>query len=91
MALKIMVQYKELPVVYDVTRQEEDVYHLRLQQIKDNSGDDYFPEKMTIRKKGKIWISDLEDYRELVNSLTAEITQFNTEEDGRLGNIEAQR
>ena len=86
-----MVQYKELPVVYDVTRQEEDVYHLRLQQIKDNSGDDYGPEKMTIRKKGKIWISDLEDYRELVNSLTAEITQFNTEEDGRLGNIEAQR
>ena len=91
MALKIMVQYKELPVVYDVTRQEEDVYHLRLQQIKDNSGDDYVPEKMTIRKKGKISISDLEDYRELVNSLTAEITQFNTEEDGRLGNIEAQR
>ena len=84
MALKIMVQYKDLPVVYDVTKQEDDVYHLRLHGQKDNNGEGYIPEKMIIRKKGKIWISDLEDHRELVSSLTAEITQFKPEEEGRI-------
>jgi len=81
MALKIMVQYRDCPVVYDVTRQEDDVYHLRLYERKDNSGDSYVPQKMVIRRKGKIWISDLEDYQELVSSLTAEITQFKTEDE----------
>ena len=38
---------------------------------------------MIIRRKGKIWISDLEDHRELVSSLTAEISQFRTEEENR--------
>lgn len=76
-----MVQYRDLPLIYDVTRQEEDVYQLRLQDRQDNSGDDYIPEKMIIRRKGKIWISDLEDHRDLVTSLTAEITQFRTERD----------
>ena len=84
MALKIMVQYKELPVIYDVTIQEDDVYQLRLHDQKDNSGDGYVPEKMVIRKKGKIWISDLEDHRELVDSLTAEITQFKAQEENRV-------
>jgi hypothetical protein len=83
MALKIMVHYKDLPVVYDVTRQEDDVYHLRLFEQQNNSGDGYVPQKMIIRRKGKIWISDLEDHKELVNSLTAEITQFRTEEENR--------
>ena len=83
MALKIMVHYKDLPVVYDVTRQEDDVYHLRLIEQQNNSGDGYVPQKMIIRRKGKIWISDLEDHKELVNSLTAEITQFRTEEENR--------
>jgi hypothetical protein len=81
MALKVMVQYKDAPIVYDVTRQEEDIYHLRLHGQLHNSGDNYIPEKMIIRRKGKIWISDLEDYQELVSSLTAEITQFGTEEE----------
>ena len=84
MALKIMVQYRDLPVVYDVTKQEDDVYHLRLHDQKDNNGEGYVPVKMIIRKKGKIWISDLEDHRELVDSLTAEITQFRTEEEARI-------
>jgi hypothetical protein len=79
MALKVMVYYKDLPLVYDVTRQEEDIYHLRLFGQEGNSGENYVPEKMIIRRKGKIWISDCEDYRELVSSLTAEITQFRTE------------
>ncbi|HEX8313801.1 MAG TPA: hypothetical protein VF609_02330 [Flavisolibacter sp.] len=80
MALKVMVQYRDLPVIYDVTKQEDDVYHLRLHGQENNRGDGYVPQKMIIRKKGKIWISDLEDHRELVSSLTAEITQFSTEE-----------
>jgi len=86
MALKVMVQYKDLPVIYDVTRQEEDVYQLRLHQQQENSGDIYIPEKMIIRKKGKIWISDLEDHKELVESLTAEINQFRTQEENRYTN-----
>ena len=81
MALKVMVQYKDAPVVYDVTRQEDDIYQLRLHGQEENFGASYVPEKMVIRKKGKIWISDLEDYQELVSSLTAEITQFRTDEE----------
>jgi hypothetical protein len=81
MALKVMVQYRDSPLVYDVTRQEDDVYHLRLYEQGENSGESYVPVKMIIRKKGKIWISDCEDYRELVSSLTAEITQFTPEEE----------
>lgn len=76
-----MVHYKDAPVVYDVTRQEDDIYQLRLYGQPDNSGDGYVPEKVVIRRKGKIWVSDLEDYHELVNSLTAEISQFRTEEE----------
>jgi len=83
MALKVMVQYKDLPLIYDVTKQEDDVYHLRLHDQKDNSGENYIPEKMIIRRKGKIWISDLEDHRELVSSLTEEINQFRTEGENR--------
>jgi hypothetical protein len=81
MALKVMVQYRDLPVIYDVTKQEDDVYHLRLHELRENSGEGYIPQKMIIRKKGKIWISDVEDHHELVSSLTAEITQFRTEEE----------
>jgi hypothetical protein len=81
MALKVMVQYKDAPVVYDVTRQEDDIYQLRLHGQEENSGENYVPEKMVIRRKGKIWISDLEDYQELVSSLTTEITQFRTDEE----------
>lgn len=81
MALKVMVHYKDVPLVYDVTRQEDDIYQLRLHGQEDNSGDSYVPEKMVIRKKGKIWISDLEDYQDLVSSLTAEISQFRTDDD----------
>ncbi|HUC82461.1 MAG TPA: hypothetical protein VMR70_16260 [Flavisolibacter sp.] len=83
MALKVMVEYRNVALIYDVTRQDDDVYLLRLQEQKLNSGDNYVPEKMIIRRKGKIWISDLEDHRELVSSLTAEISQFRTEEENR--------
>ena len=76
MALQVVVTYKTLPLVYDVTRQEDQVYHLRLQEQTANSGENYVPQKLVIRKKGKIWISDLENYRELVGKLTDEILSF---------------
>lgn len=81
MALKVMVHYKDAPLVYDVTRQEDDIYHLRLFEQTENSFESYVPAKMIIRKKGKIWVSDCEDYHELVSSLTAELTQFRPEQE----------
>lgn len=81
MALKVMVEYRDVPLIYDVTIQDDNVYHLRLHNQENNSGESYVPNKMVIRRKGKIWISDLEDHQELVSSLTAEITQFRTEEE----------
>ena len=75
-----MVHYKDAPLVYDVTRQEDDIYQLRLFGQTNNSGDDYVPEKVIIRKKGMIWVSDLENYPDLVNSLTEELSQFRSEE-----------
>lgn len=78
MGLLISISYKEQAVTYDVTLHEEEVYHLRLAQNQDAGNDNYLPEKMIIRKKGKIWISDLENYKELVGKLTSEITNFNS-------------
>lgn len=72
MALKIVVPYKETELVYNVIKQEEDVYCLRMSGQED-SGRDYLPQKIIIRKKGKIWIWDAEDYPEPVARLTAEV------------------
>jgi hypothetical protein len=71
MALQISILYQERPLTYDVSVQEEEVYLLRLNQGQKNG--DYVPEKLFIRKKGKIWVSDLENYPELVDSLAREI------------------
>ena len=71
MALQISIQYQQRPLTYDVSVQEEEVYLLRLNKGQKNG--DYVPEKLFIRKKGKIWVSDLENYSELVESLTREI------------------
>jgi hypothetical protein len=54
---------------------------LQLYGPENNSGDSYVPAKMIIRKKGMVWISECENYQELVSSLTAEITQFRPEEE----------
>jgi hypothetical protein len=75
MGLKIMVEYQGEPVVYDIVMQEDNVYHLRLGQSQREHGG-YIPEKMVIRKKGMVWISDNENYLELVNALTKEISTF---------------
>jgi hypothetical protein len=77
MALQISIQYHNRPVTYDVTIQEEEVYHLRLNKNQEKKKGDYVPEKFFIRRKGKIWISDLENYNELVDTLTKEIWSFN--------------
>jgi hypothetical protein len=79
MAFQILIQYHNAPVTYNVTIQEEDVYHFRLNEGQAKSGEAYIPEKLVIRKKGKIWVSDLEDYGELVTSLTKEIKNFSND------------
>ncbi|HWJ89913.1 MAG TPA: hypothetical protein VNR87_02315 [Flavisolibacter sp.] len=78
MALQINIQYRDQPVTYDVTIQDEEIYHLRLNGRGNKKNGDYVPEKVIIRRKGKIWISDLENYGELVDSLTKEIWSFNS-------------
>lgn len=78
MGLLISISYNNQPVTYIVTLHEEEIYHLRLAQNQESGNKNYLPEKMVIRKKGKIWISDLENYTELVDKLTAEILGFNS-------------
>ena len=79
MALQIQVQYRDNPVVYSVHRQAEHVFHLRLQEADPPAGGEYIPQKIVIRRKGKIWISDQDNYDELVNSLTKELTGYNAQ------------
>lgn len=75
MALKVVVQYRKAAVVFDVARQEDEVYCLRLSGDTDN-GKEHIPQKIIIRKKGKIWVSDMENYPELLAKLTAEVKQL---------------
>ncbi len=84
MAFQILVHYRNNPVTYNVSKQEDNVYHLRLQengeQNASQKNEDYIPRKIVIRKKGKIWISDMDNYDELIDKLTAEITSFSVHE-----------
>ncbi|MBO9683835.1 MAG: hypothetical protein J7502_14390 [Flavisolibacter sp.] len=76
MGLLISISYNDQPVTYNVTLHEDEVYHLRLAQRQEEGNKNYLPEKIVIRRKGKIWISDLENYNELVEKLTTEICNF---------------
>ena len=78
MGLLISISYNNQPVTYHVTLHEDEIYHLPLAQQQRTGNKNYLPEKMVIRKKGKIWISDLENYNELVGKLTSEISNFNS-------------
>ena len=78
MGLLISISYNNQPVTYDVTIHEEEIYHLRLAQKQGAGNENYIPEKLVIRRKGKLWISDLESYGELVDKLTTEICNFNS-------------
>lgn len=80
MGLHISIPYKDNKLSYDVTIQEEGVYHLKLDAEQSAIKDEYVPEKIIVRRKGKIWISDLEDHSELVEALTKEILNFNSED-----------
>ena len=79
MALQIVVNYHNQPITYDVTTQENEIYYLRLRSEEIRKGEDYVPEKIIIRRKGKLWVSDTETYNELVKELTHQITRFSTQ------------
>lgn len=74
MGLQIIIQHNGSPVVYNVTTQENEVYHLRL--FESNDPKEYIPEKIMIRRKGKIWISDNDNTSELIGALTEELRSF---------------
>ena len=76
MGVQIAIQYRNAPVTYDVTVQEDKIYQLRLQGQNRCTNGDYIPDKIVIRKKGKIWVSDMDNYDELINSLTSELVLF---------------
>lgn len=79
MGLQLTVQYNNLPVTYEVTPQESNIYILKLDEGASEVNGSYVPQKMVIRRKGKIWISDLENYHDLVNALMEEIDKFTSE------------
>lgn len=79
MGLQLSIKYNNLPLTYDVTPQESDIYILKLDGAPSTVNGAYVPQKMVIRKKGKIWISDVEDHHELVNALVEEIDKFSRE------------
>lgn len=86
--MQIVVDYQNQPVTFKVTNEEKDIYKLCLEQ--DNIGidnDKYIPTKIVIRKKGKIWISDVEDYGVLVSALTTELDKFNNDKYKIIGEI----
>lgn len=78
MALQILVNFQNEPVTYDVVMQEDNVYHLRLNGDRNacTHNGRYIPGKILIRKKGKIWISDMDNYNDLIEALTREISTF---------------
>jgi hypothetical protein len=76
MGLQLSVLYNNQRVTYHVNLHENEVYHLHLVTAQEAYNSNYLPEKIVIRKKGKIWISDLENYDELVKKLTQEISNF---------------
>ena len=79
MAIQLTIQYRSKPLTFDVTTQDNSVYLLRLQSKGEASNNEYIPEKIVIRRKRKTWISDMDNYDELINALTNEIIQFNSQ------------
>ncbi|RYD88013.1 MAG: hypothetical protein EOP50_19805 [Sphingobacteriales bacterium] len=79
MGMQIVVDYKDQPVTYDVTAHERDIYRLCLREPVIAPAEGYIPSKINIRRKGKLWISDLENYRDLVALLLLELLRFRPE------------
>jgi hypothetical protein len=78
MALQIVVDYCNQPVTFNVISDEKNIYRLRLEENQ-APPEVFIPNKINIRRKGKIWISDVEDHAVLVNALTKEITRFSND------------
>lgn len=79
MALQIVVDYQNHPVTYNVVSEERNIYRLLLDEGADMQKRCFVPSKINIRRKGKIWISDLEDSDALVQALMLEIHKFHND------------
>jgi hypothetical protein len=79
MGIQIAVLYKENTVRYDVVSQDEQIFQLKLDGNNHFDSGEYIPDKIIIRRKGKIWISDMDNYNELVDALTRELILFNSD------------
>jgi hypothetical protein len=82
MGIQIAIQYHDATVRYNVVSQEDKVYHLKLDGENRSGRGEYIPQKIVIRRKGLIWISDMDNYDELINALTEELGQFGGEVNG---------
>jgi hypothetical protein len=77
MAIQILIQYKNHPVAFNVKTQEKDIYHLCRNADQNHINGEYIPGKIIIRRKGKIWVSDIDTCPELIGALTTEVIKFN--------------
>jgi hypothetical protein len=78
MSLQITICYHGQQISYNVTVQQEEAYLLCKSSNERTSGSEYIPDKINIRRKGKIWINDVETHSELIGLLVDEISQFNS-------------
>ena len=76
MSLQLAIQYNNHPLTYDVTPQESEVYILKLVSAAGPSNGTFIPQKVVIRKKGKIWVSDQESCHEIAQALMQEINKI---------------
>ena len=77
MALQVVVRFEDRPVTYQVISDEKNIYRLLLHESTPGYADGLMPSKINIRRKGKIWVSDLEDDNALVQSLMCELKKLN--------------
>jgi hypothetical protein len=78
MALNISINYEGKDITYEVESTQEEVYILRMTNDSEKENKGKVPQKLVIRRKGKIWVSDAENYTNLVNTLTSELKTFST-------------
>ncbi|HEU0065489.1 MAG TPA: hypothetical protein VFQ58_10670 [Flavisolibacter sp.] len=76
MALNVRINYEGKDITYEVESTQEEVYILRMNRDSEKENKGKIPQKLVIRRKGKIWISDAENYTNLVNTLTSELKAF---------------
>lgn len=76
MALQLLVHHDGQPVTYQVISEGESIYRLLLDPSHPDDGT--LPSKINIRRKGRLWVSDLEDDDALVQSLMSELDKWKT-------------